>query len=125
MAKLDKDRAPKRREGVLFAFPAGAAIFAGSMVSISAEGKAVPATADGTDCVGVAEHAARAGETVRVRRGVFGLDADPAAAFGLADVGSTCMVVDDHTVGKESEDGTAAVAGTVVDVDNAGVWVRI
>lgn len=125
MAKLDKDRDTKRREGVLYSFPAGAAIFAGSLVSINAAGKAVPSTADGTACVGVAEHAAKTGESVRVRRGVFALDAEAAAAFSLADVGSACVVVDDHTVGKETKDGTAPVAGTVVDVDNAGVWVRI
>lgn len=125
MAKLTKDRNTRRREGLLFSFPAGAAIFAGSLVSLSAEGKAVPSTADGTPCVGVADHAAIAGETVRVRRGVFALDADPAAAFTLADVGVPCVVVDDHTVSKETKDGTAPVAGQVMDVDSACVWVRI
>lgn len=125
MAKLDKDRDTRRRDGTLFSFPAGAAIFAGSLVSLNASGKAVPSTADGTLCVGVAEHAAKTGEPVRVRRGVFLLDADPAGAFTLADVGSSCVVADDHTVGKETKDGTAPVAGLVVDVDGAGVWVRI
>lgn len=125
MAELDKDRDTRRRDGVLFSFPAGVAIFAGSLVSINAAGKAVPSTADGTVCVGVAEHAAKAGDTVRVRRGVFALDAEATATFSLADVGSQCVVADDHTVGKETKDGTAPVAGTIVDVDSAGVWVRI
>ena len=125
MAKLTKDRNTRRRDGLLFSFPAGAPIFAGSLVSLNAEGKAVPASADGTACVGVAEHVAIAGEPVRVRRGVFALDADPAAAFSLADGGSPCVVVDDHTVSKETKDGAAPVAGVVMDVDSAGVWVRI
>lgn len=125
MAKLSQDRDTKRREGTLYGFEAGANIFAGSLVSLNAAGKAVPSTADGTVCVGVAEHAAKSGEPVRVRRGVFALDGDASAAFTRADVGSECVVVDDHTVGTQPKDGTAPVAGLIVDVDAQGVWVRI
>lgn len=124
MAKLEKDRNTPSREGARFAFPAGAQIFAGSLVSFNAEGKLVPSAANGKTCVGVADHAAKAGDTVRVLRGVFALDA-AAGAFSLADVGSECAVVDDHTVGKKADNAAAPVAGMVMDVDKQGVWVRI
>ena len=44
--------------------------------------------------------------------------------IALADVGSVCYVVDDQTVAKTHNGNTRSVAGTVRDVDAAGVWVE-
>jgi hypothetical protein len=40
-----------------------------------------------------------------------------------ANVGSPCFVVDDNTVALTDGGGTRSVAGTIVAVDTAGVWV--
>lgn len=125
MASLTADRNTKRREGVLLGLEAAEEIFAGAMVSVDSSGKAVAATADGNDCVGVAQHHAASGEQVRVRRGVFNF-ADSAGSISRTDIGATAYVVDDHTVKKTlAENETAATAGIVWDVDADGVWVKI
>ena len=125
MAALTANRNTKRRDGELFGFEAAKTIYAGALVAINADGKAVPATATGTVCAGVAQHQTAAGEPVLVRRGVFGLaDAADDAALTRADIGSTVYVADDQTV-KKKNSGTDAVAGIVMDVDAEGVWVKI
>lgn len=121
MAALTGDRNTSRRDGVQFSFEAAAEIFAGGMVALNAAGKAVPATAAGNVCVGVAQNYTTAGDQVGVRRGVFAFgDAADDAALTRADIGSPCHVADDQTVKKAA--GT--IAGTVVDVDADGVWVK-
>lgn len=42
-----------------------------------------------------------------------------------AEIGDDCYIVDDQTVAKTSGTNTRSVAGTVVDVDSLGVWVRL
>lgn len=126
MAALTADRNTKRRDGDLFSFEAAKAIYAGALVAINADGKAVPATAAGTACAGVAQHQAAAGEPVLVRRGVFNFeDGADDAALTRADIGATAYVADDQTVKKAAGTPAASVAGIVVDVDAEGVWVRI
>lgn len=125
MAALTADRNTKRRDGDLFSFEAAKTVYAGALVAIGADGKAVPATAAGTVCVGVARHQAGAGETVLARRGVYNFaDAADDAALTRADIGSTVYVADDQTV-KKKNSGADAVAGIVMDVDADGVWVKI
>lgn len=125
MAALTADRNTKRRDGDLFSFEAAKTIYAGALVAINADGKAVPATATGTVCAGVAQHQAGAGETVLARRGVYNFaDAADDAALTRADIGSTVYVADDQTV-KKKNSGADAVAGIVMDVDADGVWVKI
>lgn len=131
---LTNDRNTPERDGTLRAFPvkAGAHIYAGALVVLDA-GKARPAaTALGLVAVGRAESevnnsAGQDGdETVTVKRGTFRFANSAAAdAITLAQVGSTCYIVDDETVAKTDGTGTRSAAGTVVDVDAAGVWVRI
>ncbi len=122
MAALTSDRNTPRRDGVQFSFEAGAEIFAGAMVALDATGKAVPATAAGTVCVGVAQNYTTAGDQVGVRRGVFAFaDAADDAALTRADIGTTCHVADDQTVKKAA----GAVAGIIVDVDADGIWIKI
>lgn len=126
MAKLTSDRDTKLREGVLCDFEAAQEIHAGAMVAMDADGKAVPATATGKVCVGVAQHYAAAGERVRVRRGVYSFeDAADDAALSRADIGATVYVADDQTVKKAAGSPAAPVAGIVADVDAEGVWVKI
>lgn len=126
MAALTADRNTRRRDGDLFSFEAAAAIYAGAMVALNAEGKAVPATATGKVCVGVAQHYAAAGEQVRVRRGVCNFeDAADDTALSRADIGATVYVADDQTVKKAAGSPAAPVAGIVADVDAEGVWVKI
>ena len=125
MAALTADRNTKRRDGDLFSFEAAKTVYAGALVAIDADGKAVPATATGTVCAGVARHQAGAGETVLARRGVYNFaDAADDAALTRADIGSTVYVADDQTV-KKKNSGADAVAGIVMDVDADGVWVKI
>lgn len=126
MAALTADRNTKRRDGDLFSFEAAAAVYAGALVALNADGKAVPATATGTICVGVARHYAAAGEQVRVRRGVFNFeDAADDAALTRADIGATVYVADDQTVKKAAGSPASPVVGTLMDVDAEGVWVKI
>lgn len=125
MAALTADRNTKRRDGDLFSFEAAETVYAGALVAIDADGKAVPATAAGTVCVGVAQHQAAPGEPVLVRRGVFNF-VDSDGTTTRAAIGSACFVVDDQTVTAAVAEGAAApVAGIVMDVDAEGVWVRI
>lgn len=124
MSKLTADRNTKLREGVFLGLEAAEIIFAGGMVAVDASGKAVPATNLGKNCVGRAEHYAKAGEAVRVRRGVFNF-VDGAGDITRADIGATAYVVDDQTVTKTQAGGTPAVAGIIWDVDVEGVWIKI
>ena len=125
MTALTADRNTKRRDGELFGLEAAQTIYAGAMVALNAGGRAVPATAAGGPCVGVARHQAGAGETVLARRGVYNFaDAADDAALTRADIGSTVYVADDQTV-KKKNSGADAVAGIVMDVDAEGVWVKI
>ena len=126
MAALTKNKPPRSREGTGFNDPVAAntRIFEGALVALDASGNAVNATASTTNIRGVAmaeaDNTGGAAGAVRVetRKGVF--------LFGnngltRANIGSTVRVTDNDTVGGA---GTA-VAGTLVDLDGAGAWVRI
>jgi hypothetical protein len=107
-------------------------IFAGGLIVLNA-GVAEPGS-EATDlkAVGRAEEyvdnsAGSAGDkTVRVRRGLFRF-ANSAGGdeITLADVGGSAYIVDDQTVAKTDNTGTRSAAGTIEDVDDAGVWVNI
>jgi hypothetical protein len=125
MPALTADRNTPSRAGHLFGDPlaVGALIFAGAMYALDANGDAVTATAGGNKVRGVSHRYASqaAGDTmVDGRRGVYRFEND-AGAITRADIGATAYVVDDNTVAKT---GTA-IAGTVLDVDDVGVWVEI
>lgn len=135
MAALTKDRDTKARAGEDFEFPvkAAAKIFAGAIVAIDSAGKAIKGqTALELKAVGVAQeladNSAGADDAIRVkvRRGVHRFANSAAGdAIALADVGADCYIVDDQTLAKTDGAGTRSVAGVVVDVEAAGVWVRI
>lgn len=108
-------------------------IFEGSLVCLSATGFATPGAvattlkADGIALKTVDNTAGADGAVfVEVRKGTFRF-ANSAAGdlITRADIGTTCYVVDDQTVAKTTGGATRSVAGTVVDVDAQGVWVKI
>ena len=126
MAALTQDRRTPEREGRLVSDPLadGVTLYAGGMYVLDGDGNATPATADAANPVR-AVALARASQPDGDQRvegalGVFRFDND-GNAITRADIGGDAFVVDDQTVAKT---GTAK-AGVVVDVDEAGVWVRI
>ncbi len=134
MAALTKDRNTKERAGVDFVDPvaAGKTIHAGALVVLNATGYAEPgSTATGLTARGRAEDAADNASgadgdiSVRVKKGVFLFANHGADAVDRTHIGSTCYIVDDQTVAATDGTGTRSAAGTVMDVDADGVWVKI
>lgn len=135
MAALTAPRATPKREGdrVNRAVAAGANIFQGALVALTATGFATPGaaaadlTADGlalanADNSGGADGAV----TVELEKGVFRFDNSAAAdEITIADIGGNAFIVDDQTVAKTDGGATRSIAGTIVDVDAQGVWVRV
>ncbi|NMZ73400.1 hypothetical protein HBO32_09845 [Pseudomonas nitroreducens] len=132
---LTKDRNTPRRDGKQLNDPVAAnvKIYAGSLVCLDASGNAVPgATSTTLKARGVAQEqvdntgGAAGDQRIESRRGVF-LFANSASTdlIARADIGSQCYIVDDQTVAKTSATNTRSVAGTIRDVDSAGVWVEI
>ena len=126
MAALTQDRRTPEREGRLVSDPLadGVTLYAGGMYVLDGDGNATPATAAAANPVR-AVALARASQPHGDQRvegalGVFRFDND-GNAITRADIGGDAFVVDDQTVAKT---GTAK-AGVVIDVDEAGVWVRI
>ena len=126
MTALTKDRPTPERDGRRVSDPiaSGATLYAGGMYVLDSDGNATAATAAGDTPVR-AVAIARASKTVGDIRvegalGVFCF-ANDGDAIKRTDIGKSAYVVDDQTVAAA---GTAK-AGTVVDVDEAGVWVRI
>ena len=132
---LTKDRNTKRREAIQFSDPVAAAtkIYAGALVCLDASGNAVPGststtlTARGRAEAAVDNSEGAAGDlNVDVRRGMFPFKNSAAAdEITRADIGADCYIVDDETVAKTDGTSTRSVAGTIRDVDSAGVWVEI
>ena len=125
MAALTSDRDTVFRNGDEFEFEAASAIFAGAMVCLNGDGRAVPAsiTAGLTSVVGVAQRRAAAGENVPVRRGLFAFGGKSSDEPALAQAGSICYATDDNTVQKTAE-ANAPVAGVVRDVTDDAIWVE-
>ena len=105
-------------------------IFAGALLMRNAAGQIIKgATATGSFGLGRAEAAGvstTAGVTSQTyREGIFRY-ANSAAGdlIAKADIGAVCYIVDDQTVAKTNGTSTRSPAGSVVDVDAMGVWVR-
>lgn len=126
MAALTKNKPPRTRDGIGFSDPVAAdtLIREGALVALDASGNAVNATASTEVIRGVAMREAdntdgSAGDVrVETRKGVF-LFANN--ALDRTDIETSVKVTDNQTVGGAGD----AVAGTLVDVDDAGAWVRI
>ena len=128
MTALSKDRLTPERDGRLVSDPlaVGATIYAGSMYVLDALGNAAPASATATAPVRAVarQRATQAqGDTATdAALGCFCFDNSAGAdEIKRSDIGAACYAADDQTVKKT---GTCR-AGTVVDVDARGVWVRV
>lgn len=134
MAALTADRTTPDRKGELLELPAAAAkkFFAGALAALDAAGRATPgAVATTLKGLGRVEayadnSAGAAGAiTVKIRMGCFRWNNSAAGdAITTADIGANAYIVDDQTVAKTDGTATRSVAGTIVDVDAQGVWVR-
>lgn len=126
-------RNTKRRDASLVAHLVhlAAVIYAGTMVALrTADGAAVPAgTAASGNCVGVAEESVTGDGTNTVRCAIGKAFHFANSAGGdeivRADIGGIAYVVDDETVAKTDDGGDRVIAGSIVDVDAAGVWVLV
>jgi hypothetical protein len=135
MTAATADRHPVRRDGHAFSFAAAAAVTAylGCIAVLDASGNCKPGvTATGLIAVGCFSEQTDnsdgdAGDVdFSVAPGIWRLDNSAAGdAITAAEIGDTCYIVDDQTVAKTDGTGTRSAAGTIVDVDTAGVWVKI
>lgn len=131
---LTADRNTLRRDGEGFSFPIAAStrIYAGSLVALNATGYLTRgAVATTLRAVGVAREqvdnssGADGALNVPVLRGVFQFANSSAGdLIARANIGSVCYIVDDQTVALTNGGATRSVAGTIRDVDSAGVWVE-
>lgn len=127
MSALAGHRIIKRRDGKQFAFPVAdtATVYAGAMLCLDADGKAVPASATAglTQVVGVAQYPASGGGLVEVQHGCFAMDVKSGDAPTRVHIGTVVYAADDHTV--MLTQGSAPKAGIIMDVNDDGAWVAI
>lgn len=104
----------------------GETIYKGALVQLSTAGLAIQAGgANPKIVIGRAletVETAVAADTIRVEQGIFKWDNLAGDPVEVADIGSPCYVTDDQTV-HQTDGGTDLIAGTVVGVDDDGVWV--
>lgn len=134
MTALAQDRATPRREGVLYNEPVAASttIYAGSLVVLDASGDAAPgSTATGLTARGVAQahvdnsSGAAGDKAIETRAGEHRFENDATDAIDRTHIGGDAYIVDDQTVAATDGTSTRSKAGTITDVDDDGVWVRI
>jgi hypothetical protein len=134
MVALTQDRDTKRRELNRHDDPqkGNTKIYAGSLVCLDAAGFAVPGATSPTlkargraaqlsDATALADGAIR----VAVDTGCFLFDNFATDVIARADIGANAFIVDDQTVAKTNGGSTRSIAGRIIDVTTAGVWVEI
>lgn len=108
-------------------------IYLGTMIALTLAGYLAPASADpSVRVVGYAEaeadnSAGAAGDLTLIpcRGAILLQNSATTDALTDADVGRRCYVVDDRTVARTSSNGLRPVAGRVVAVTTAGVFVEV
>lgn len=140
MANLTAGRRTAHRPGHIVAHPlaASAIVQQGGLACLDAAGYLVPGSLSASlTCVGIAAQGVgnvggAAGDVrAEVRRdGAWRLDNHTGDAVGRPHIGRKAYIVDDHTVAATpANDGggnpTRSVAGTIIDVDDDGVWIVI
>lgn len=135
MAALTEPRTTAKRDGKTFgrAMATAKKIYEGSLVCLNATGFATPGAvattlkADGLAIETVDNTGGADGDkTVRVEKGTFRFANSAAGdAITQADIGGTAYIVDDQTVAKTNGTNTRSAAGTIMDVEAQGVWVKI
>lgn len=133
MAAATKAINTPERPGILLYVPLAAAtiIYAGTLVALDGNGRAVPASdTAGLRVIGLAQETvdnsagAAAALSINVKPGVFRLNNSATDAVDTNDVGKLCFVEDDNTVNEAGADDRV-IAGRVVEVDAEGVWVEV
>lgn len=129
------DRVTKTRSGERISLPVKEAvkIYAGTIVSLGADGYARPGRATAADLVvGIAEQQAdntlgadgAINVEVLVKLVACLGNSSAGDAITLTERRKTVYVVDDVTVAKTNNAGVRPAAGKVIDVDASGVWVE-
>lgn len=131
---LTKERDTVRRGPVFntsYGVLAGAKIYKGALVVLTAAGYAAPGSVATTlKAVGRATETvdntagASAAVQVPVEAGVFRWANHGTHTATIANITGNAYVVDDETVANTDGTSTRSVAGIIVDVDANGVWVR-
>ena len=133
MSALAATRIVPEKAGVTSYVPlaAGAKIHHGALVVMDA-GFAKPGyTAVGLVALGIAEDSVdntggtAGAKRVEVKRGCYAFATLAGDDVTEADIGKDAFVVDDQTVARTSATNTRSIAGKVIDVDAAGVWIRV
>jgi hypothetical protein len=135
MTAITTERDTQRRDGkqAAFAVLAATKVLAGTLVTLTAAGYAQGgATATTLKAIGIADETAdnTAGASgdikVRVRRdGWFRFNNSTAGdLITIADISTSCYIVDNQTVAKTDGGTTRSVAGKVRDVGADGVWIE-
>lgn len=132
-ATADRNTAERTGEQITAGVTAAKTCYAGTIAVLDSAGNIKPGvTGTGLICVGrfeeTVDNATGAAGAVNAtaKRGVFRFANSAAAdAISADEVGDTCYIVDDQTVAKTDGTGTRSAAGVIVDVDSAGVWVRM
>lgn len=115
-----------------FPLAANAKIYAGGIVVLNA-GYAAPASAAlGLVAVGKALETvdntggSAGAKSIEVQLGAFRFENSTSGdAIAQANVGSYCYLVDDDTVALTSNAGARSLAGQILGIDSAGVWVLL
>ena len=94
-----------------------------AIVSTATDGECYKAdTTANSVVVGVNQGVGDEGDYIVVESGIFLFD-NGTTACDQNDIGATAYVEDEHTVASDNTD--SIIAGTIVDVVSAGVWVKI
>lgn len=107
----------------------GTTIYAGALVAVNSSGYAVNGSdaasihAVGCAAATVVNTGASGAKTIKILQGVFRYGNGDTVSD--ANIGATAYIVDNATVSATNTGSNAAIAGTVVDVDDDGVWVLI
>jgi len=132
MSALNAARPIAEKEGVHSTIPVAAAttIFQGALAVMAAGFGAPGSEATDLVAVGIAtetvENAGADGaKSLTVKRGTFLFHNHDTDAVTAASIGSDCFIVDDQTVAATDDTGGRSRAGTVIDLESGGVWVRI
>lgn len=111
---------------------ANARIFAGGIVVLSAGFAAPASSAVGLVAIGKALETvdntggSAGAKSIEVQIGAFRFENSTSGdAIAQAHVGSYCYLVDDDTVARTSNSGARSIAGQILGIDSAGVWVLL
>lgn len=104
--------------GSIVALNAGYAVPASSALGLVATGKALSTVDNSTGADGDL--------SIEVQIGAFRFENSTSGdAIAQANVGSYCYLADDQTVALTSNAGARSVAGQILQIDSAGVWVLL